>query len=71
MSTYIEFVADRLLVQLGCNKIYNSTNPFPFMEMISMQVKTNFFEKMIIKFHYVRLFRTVRLLGTPEYENLS
>ena len=45
MSTYIEFVADRLLVQLGCSKEYNVTNPFMFMEMISMEGKTNFFEK--------------------------
>ncbi|GHA65341.1 ribonucleoside-diphosphate reductase small subunit [Pontibacter akesuensis] len=47
MSQYIEFVADRLLVALGCKKIYNSTNPFDFMEMISLQGKTNFFEKRV------------------------
>ena len=47
MSQYIEFVADRLLVALGCRKIYNSTNPFDFMEMISLQGKTNFFEKRV------------------------
>lgn len=47
MSQYIEFVADRLLVSLGCNKIYNATNPFDFMEMISLQGKTNFFEKRV------------------------
>jgi len=47
MSQYIEFVADRLLGELGCNKIYNSTNPFDFMEMISLQGKTNFFEKRV------------------------
>ncbi|MCJ8163864.1 ribonucleoside-diphosphate reductase small subunit [Pontibacter sp. E15-1] len=47
MSQYIEFVADRLLVELGCKKIYNSTNPFDFMEMISLQGKTNFFEKRV------------------------
>ncbi len=45
MKQYIEFVADRLLVSLGCAKLYNATNPFPFMEMISLQGKTNFFEK--------------------------
>ena len=44
---YIEFVADRLLGELGCDKIYNSTNPFDFMEMISLQGKTNFFEKRV------------------------
>lgn len=47
MSQYIEFVADRLLVALGCEKYYNSTNPFDFMEMISLQGKTNFFEKRV------------------------
>jgi len=47
MSQYIEFVADRLLGELGCRKIYNSTNPFDFMEMISLQGKTNFFEKRV------------------------
>ncbi|MEJ8804371.1 ribonucleoside-diphosphate reductase small subunit [Pontibacter sp. H249] len=47
MSQYIEFVADRLLVALGCSKIYNATNPFDFMEMISLQGKTNFFEKRV------------------------
>ncbi|WP_394851339.1 ribonucleoside-diphosphate reductase small subunit [Pontibacter diazotrophicus] len=47
MSQYIEFVADRLLGELGCSKLYNSTNPFDFMEMISLQGKTNFFEKRV------------------------
>ncbi|NMM49747.1 ribonucleoside-diphosphate reductase small subunit [Marinigracilibium pacificum] len=47
MCQYIEFVADRLLVELGCEKIYNATNPFDFMEMISLQGKTNFFEKRV------------------------
>ncbi|MBB6609666.1 ribonucleotide-diphosphate reductase subunit beta [Pontibacter sp. Tf4] len=47
MSQYIEFVADRLLVSLGYAKIYNATNPFDFMEMISLQGKTNFFEKRV------------------------
>lgn len=42
MSQYIEFVADRLAVQLGNNKIYNSSNPFDFMELISIEGKTNF-----------------------------
>ena len=44
MKEYIRFVADRLLVQLNCTKIWNSTNPFDFMELISLQGKTNFFE---------------------------
>src|SRR6266702_942790 len=47
MCQYIEFVADRLLVALGCPKHYNSANPFDFMDMISLQGKTNFFEKRV------------------------
>ncbi|KAJ2348432.1 Ribonucleotide-diphosphate reductase (RNR), small subunit [Coemansia erecta] len=47
MCQYIEFVADRLLVALGQPKKYNATNPFDFMDMISMQGKTNFFEKRV------------------------
>ena len=47
MSQYIEFVADRLLTQLGYEKVWNSANPFDFMEMISLDGKTNFFEKRV------------------------
>jgi ribonucleoside-diphosphate reductase subunit M2 len=47
MSQYIEFVADRLSVQLGADKIYNSSNPFDWMELISLEGKTNFFEKVV------------------------
>jgi Ribonucleotide reductase, beta subunit len=47
MKQYIEFVADRWISELGCKKIYNATNPFDFMEMISLQGKTNFFEKRV------------------------
>jgi ribonucleoside-diphosphate reductase beta chain len=47
MQQYIEFVADRWLDQLGYAKLFNSTNPFDFMEMISLQGKTNFFEKRV------------------------
>ena len=47
MCQYIEFVADRLLVALGNDKIYKVENPFPFMEMISLTGKTNFFEKRV------------------------
>ncbi len=50
MSQYIEFVADRLLLALGCPKHYNATNPFDFMEMISLQGKTNFFEKRVSEY---------------------
>ena len=47
MSQYIEFVADRIMVQLGYAKIWNTANPFDFMEMISLSGKTNFFEKRV------------------------
>ncbi|KAK8923705.1 Ribonucleoside-diphosphate reductase small chain C [Platanthera zijinensis] len=47
MSQYIEFVADRLLVALGYVKMYRVTNPFDWMELISLQGKTNFFEKRV------------------------
>ena len=47
MSQYIEFVADRLLLQLGYPKLYNVSCPFDFMEMISLEGKTNFFEKRV------------------------
>ena len=50
MSQYIEFVADRLLVALGCEKLFRSHNPFEWMEMISMQGKTNFFEKRVSEY---------------------
>ena len=47
MSQYIEFVADRLLGTLGCSKVYGVSNPFEWMELISLQGKTNFFEKRV------------------------
>lgn len=50
MQQYIEFVADRLLVALGCTKHFNASNPFDFMEMQSLQGKTNFFEKKVAEY---------------------
>ncbi len=47
MQQYIEFVADRWLGELGYDKMFNATNPFDFMEMISLEGKTNFFEKRV------------------------
>lgn len=47
MTQYIECVADRLLVALGVPKVWNSKNPFDWMEMISLQGKTNFFERRV------------------------
>lgn len=50
MKQYIEFIADRLLIELKCNKIYNSDNPFDFMTNISLEGKTNFFEKRVAEY---------------------
>ncbi len=50
MSQYIEFVADRLLQELGNEKVFNTANPFDFMDMISIQGKTNFFEKRVAEY---------------------
>jgi len=67
MCQYIEFVADRLLTDLGCDKIYKTLNPFDFMDMISLQGKTNFFEKRVsdyakAKVHHHGLASEPRLL---------
>jgi ribonucleoside-diphosphate reductase beta chain len=50
MTQYLEFVTDRLLVELNCPRVYNVTNPFDFMEMISLEGKTNFFEKRVSEY---------------------
>ena len=50
MADYIEFVADRLLVSLGVPKMYNTQNPFDWMELISLQGKTNFFERRVAEY---------------------
>lgn len=50
MNTYIEFVADRLLVSLNYDKVYNAENPFPFMENISLEGKANFFERRVSEY---------------------
>lgn len=50
MCQYIEFVGDRLLLQLGCNKVYNVTNPLDFMELISLESKSNFFERTVSEY---------------------
>ncbi len=50
MTQYLEFVTDRLLVELGCDREYNTANPFDFMDMISLQGKTNFFEKKVAEY---------------------
>ena len=50
MTQYLEFVTDRLLLEFGCDKVYDVTNPFDFMEMISLEGKTNFFEKRVSEY---------------------
>jgi len=55
MSEYIEFIGDRLLLQLGYSKIYNTENPFQFMELISLENKTNFFEKRVAEYSLGRV----------------
>ena len=50
MTQYLEFVTDRLLVELQCEKEFNTKNPFDFMDMISLQGKTNFFEKRVAEY---------------------
>lgn len=56
MSTYIEFVCDRLLSELGCRKIYNAENPFDFMDNICLDGKTNFFEKRVSEYQKSNVF---------------
>jgi len=58
MSQYIEFVADRLCTQLGYPKMYQSTNPFSWMEMISLEGKTNFFEKRVGEYALANTVKT-------------
>ena len=65
MTQYIEFVADRWMSELGYPKIFNSTNPFDFMEMISLQGKTNFFEKRVGD------YQKAGLLSARETQNFS
>lgn len=67
MNRYIEFVADRLLVALGCDKIYNATNPFDFMEMISLQGKTNFFEKRVGEYQKAGVMATNAEKEAPKF----
>lgn len=61
MCQYIEFVADRLLVSLGNDKVYNATNPFDFMDLISLQGKTNFFEKRVSEYSRAHIARSNRV----------
>ena len=59
MAQYIEFVADRLLVALDVSKLYHASNPFEWMELISLQGKTNFFEKRVGEYQKAGVMRSV------------
>jgi ribonucleoside-diphosphate reductase beta chain len=65
MQQYIEFVADRLLQELGNEKVFNTTNPFDFMDMISIQGKTNFFEKRVAE------YQKAGVMGNKEDQTFS
>ncbi len=67
MCQYIEFVADRLLDELGCPKSYNSSNPFDFMEMISLQGKTNFFEKRVGEYQKAGVLNAEKEKEKPKF----
>ena len=67
MCQYIEFVADRLLVELGCARVYNSNNPFDFMEMISLQGKTNFFEKRVAEYQKAGVLKKEGDENSPKF----
>ena len=58
MTQYLEFVTDRLLVELECERVYNTSNPFDFMDMISLQGKTNFFEKKVAEYQKAGVMNT-------------
>lgn len=58
MTQYLEYVTDRLLVELQCEKEYNVSNPFDFMDMISLQGKTNFFEKRVSEYQKAGVLNT-------------
>ena len=68
MSQYIEFVADRLLVALGNEKVYNVANPFDWMEMLSLQGKTNFFEKRVGEYQKNGVMASLQSGGTNQHE---
>ena len=67
MREYIEFVADRLLNELVGKKIYNTTNPFDFMEMISLRGKTNFFEKRVAEYQKAGVMKSTEKETTPKF----
>jgi ribonucleoside-diphosphate reductase beta chain len=62
MGQYLEFVADRLLVQLGYPKIWATPNPFPFMERLSLEGKDNFFEKRVTNYSMAGVGKTAEAM---------
>ena len=68
MTQYLEFVTDRLLVELGCEREYNSSNPFDFMDMISLQGKTNFFEKRVAEYQKAGVMNTDSEAGKISFD---
>ena len=68
MIQYLEFVADRLLVELNCEKHYHSTNPFDFMEMISLQRKTNFFEGRVAEYRKASVKTSTYVVDTEIFD---
>ena len=71
MRQYVEFVADRLVVALGYEKIYNASNPFDWMELISMQGKTNFFEKRVGEYQKAAVMQSLEEGGVSRELDLS
>jgi ribonucleoside-diphosphate reductase subunit M2 len=70
MAKYIEFVADRLLLVLGYKKLYNAVNPFDWMEMISLQGKTNFFERRVGEYQRANVMNGMNSKG-PDGEDTT
>ena len=68
MAQYIEFVADRLLMSLNHPKIFHRSNPFDWMEMISLQGKTNFFEKRVAEYQKAGVMATMNTLNTTNVQ---
>ena len=71
MSQYIEFCADRLLVALGAPKMFNSTNPFDWMELISLQGKTNFFEKRVAEYQKANVMSSITKNSSDDIMNMN
>ena len=67
MTQYLEFVTDRLLIELGCEKKHNVTNPFDFMDMISLQGKTNFFEKRVAEYQKAGVLKKDEEADAPKF----